>query len=300
MLLPLPAHESHDQRKCPGNLCLVPITFLAHQAPLLPLAHRFSGRRNQSSKLSQIDGIALAIGSMSPDFAYVVSRTPLMFWAHTLPAIVWFCVPATVIASWLVARVLAPVLPDHLPDLGAFHMHDYRGLATHRFTVLGTAASAAFGAWTHVVLDAFTHKYSWFAIHVPWYTRPLGPWRFRDQAWTLYRVGSLGCHFGLSALSLVLLYRYGRARWLSERAALVPPVTPTPRSHGTLWGISAVISVPLIAVSQRGLRDSASASILVMRISGSVFAALCVGAFAVGRSRRHSPDTARTNDTLPS
>ncbi len=209
-----------------------------------------------------------------------------MFWAHTLPAIVWFCVPATLIVSWLIARLLAPVVPDHLPGLGPFRLHDYRGLATHRFTKFGTVLCAAFGAWTHIVLDAFTHNYTWFALHVPLYTRPLGPWRFRDQAWTLYRIGSLGCHFGLSLLSLFLLFRYGRARWMADRASQVPLHRPTARSYATLWGVTAAIALPLIALGQRGLRDSGSMSILVMRVSGSLFAGLCLGAVAVRGSRR--------------
>ncbi len=209
-----------------------------------------------------------------------------MFWAHTLPAIVWFCVPATLIVSWLIARLLAPVVPDHLPGLGPFRLRDYRGLATHRFTKFGTVLCAAFGAWTHIVLDAFTHNYTWFALHVPLYTRPLGPWRFRDQAWTLYRIGSLGCHFGLSLLSLFLLFRYGRARWMADRASQVPLHRPSTRSYATLWGVTAAIALPLIALGQRGLRDSGSMSILVMRVSGSLFAGLCLGAVAVRGSRR--------------
>ncbi len=269
----------------------MPITFLAHQAAVLPLANRLSGSPRASRLLNGRDGIALAVGSMSPDFAYVVSRTPLMFWAHTLPAIVWFCVPTTVLVSWLIARVLAPVVADHLPGAGAFRLHDYRGLATHRFTRFGSIASAAFGAWTHIVLDTLTHKYAWFAVHTPWYVQARGPWRFRDQAWSLYRVGSLGCHFGLSAISLFLLYRYGKSRWMADRAASVARCTPTRRSSGVLWGVTAVVAIPLIWISQRGLRDSGSLSILVMRISGTLFAGMCLGALAVRRSRRHQPTT---------
>ena len=257
----------------------MPITFLAHQAPVLPLARRWPGK---------IDGIALAIGTMSPDFAYVVSRTRLMFWAHTLPAIVWFCVPATLIVSWLIARVLAPVVPDHLPSAGAFHLHDYRGLATHRFSPLTTMAAAAFGAWTHIVLDAFTHDYGWFAQHVPLYTRPLGAWLFRGAHWSLYRLGALGSHFGLSAFSLFLLYRYGKARWMQDRAALVPRFQPTLQSHIRLWATTIAITTPLAIVSQQGLRDLGAASILVLRLSASLFVGLCVGAFVTKRSRRRS------------
>ncbi len=209
-----------------------------------------------------------------------------MFWAHTIPAIFWFCVPATFVVSWLIARVLAPVIPDHLPNAGGFNLHQYRGLATHRFSPVKTIASAAIGAFTHIVLDLFTHNYVWFAQHVPMYTRQLGPWRFRDQAWTLYRIGAWGCHVGLSVLSLYLLYRFGKRLWLADRAASVPRFRPTLQSRIRLWGTTALVAAPLLYLSQRGLRDSGAASIVVLRFCASLFAGLCVGAFLTKRSRR--------------
>ena len=80
----------------------MPVTFLAHQAPVLPIAQRWPDRT---------DGVALVVGSMAPDFAYVLNGSRWEVWAHGLPAVVVFCVPATFVVGWLIVRVLAPVVP---------------------------------------------------------------------------------------------------------------------------------------------------------------------------------------------
>jgi hypothetical protein len=258
----------------------VPITFLAHQAPVLPLLRRWGFR---------LDGVALCIGTMSPDFAYVVSRTPLTFWAHTLVAILWFCIPVTLLVSWLTVRVLAPVVPDHLPTLGPFRLRDYRGVATHRFRPLAATLGAAFGAWTHVALDAMTHSYVWVAVNLPPMVRPIGPWRPFGAGVSVYRVSVWAAHVGLSAASVFMLYRFGKAGWMAARSAEVPPVRATRRSHVLLWGTATCITVPFGYLATRTLRDIGAASIFVMRISALLFGGLCLGSIAVKRSRRRWP-----------
>jgi hypothetical protein len=42
----------------------MPVTFFAHQAPVLPIARRWP---------QATEGIALIVGSMAPDIAYVFS-----------------------------------------------------------------------------------------------------------------------------------------------------------------------------------------------------------------------------------
>ena len=51
-------------RSC-ATLSFMPFTFLAHQAPVLPIKARRPDRW---------DGLALVVGSMAPDLAYVVAR----------------------------------------------------------------------------------------------------------------------------------------------------------------------------------------------------------------------------------
>lgn len=93
-----------------------------------------------------MDGVALVIGTMAPDLAYALNGSRLRVWAHGFPGVVTFRIPATLIVSWIVARILAPVVADHLPDLGRFHLPDWRGLATHRFVLWKTVVWAELGA----------------------------------------------------------------------------------------------------------------------------------------------------------
>ena len=90
--------------------------------------------------------MALVIGSMAPDLAYVLNGSRFSIWAHEFPGLVTFCVPVTVCLAWIVVRVLAPVVPVHLPQFGNFRLQDYRGLATHRFGIVRTPVSAFVGA----------------------------------------------------------------------------------------------------------------------------------------------------------
>ncbi|MFN0030410.1 MAG: DUF4184 family protein [Acidimicrobiales bacterium] len=249
----------------------VPFTFLAHQAPLLPLARRWPAR---------FDGVALIIGSMAPDMAYVLAGSRLDVWAHDFPALVTFCVPVTLVVSWLVVSVLAPVVPDHLPDLGGFHLRDLRGLATHRFGVR-SGLSALAGALSHVALDSFTHPWGWFARNIAWYAQPLGDATWLGAPWTPFRLMQYLGHVGASGLCVLLLHRYGRQRWMTERAARVTRARTSLRSHLVLWIVAgAVTAAGLMWV----MVDPAGVAPDVLRAAACAFAGLCVGS-ALVRSR---------------
>ena len=181
----------------------------------------------------------LVIGSMAPDMAYVLSGSRFNVWAHGFPGVITFCLPATFAASWLVVRVMAPIVPDHLPDLGPFHVHDYRGLATHRFRIVRFVVWAELGALSHVFLDEFTHNWGWFAHHVSWYDNRIVS-ELLGREWTVYRVFQYVGHVGLTALCIALLWVYGRRRWMQPRAATIAPSPTSVASYTTLWGLSAL------------------------------------------------------------
>lgn len=134
----------------------MPFTFLAHQAPVLPLALVWPRR---------FDALALCVGSMAPDVAYVAAGTRWAFATHSAWGLVWFCLPLTLLVAALVRRA-APTWLVHLPLPGALR----RGGAA----LLGpapplqvTLVSALIGAGSHVVLDAFTHRRGFFVLHCP-------------------------------------------------------------------------------------------------------------------------------------
>jgi hypothetical protein len=265
----------------------MPFTYFAHQAPVLSLAR--SGRWH-------VDGVALAIGSMAPDFAYAILGTRIEVDAHTFPAVFTFSVPVALVVSWLVVRVLAPVVPPHLPDGYDFHLRDYRGLGTHRFRWGWAALWAGFGALTHVLLDEFTHAWGWLPRHAAWYRARILPGKWLGRDWTAFRVAQYIGHIGFSTLALVLLVRYGRQRWLADRARRVPPSPVTVATHAILWGTTLAGGA---AGSVWAFHERHGYGSSLMRLSAGLFAGMVLGSLAVTATtpRLRVVQAARTANT---
>ena len=127
----------------------MPFTFFAHQVFVLPL---------KQAKPRWFDGTALCIGSMAPDFAYALERSPIAVSTHTLSAQLYWTLPVVCCLTWLVRAQLAVPLGAQLPaPLGA----QVQALANSRHPFSLTASSAVLGGLTHIFVDAFTHPHGW-------------------------------------------------------------------------------------------------------------------------------------------
>lgn len=248
----------------------MPVTFLAHQAPVLPFARRWPQR---------FDGVALVVGSMAPDFAYVLNGSRFAVWAHGWPGLFTFCVPATFIVSWVLVRVLAPIVPCHLPQAGSFRLRDYRGLATHRFGLVRTSISALVGAITHVALDHLTHEWGWFARNIDWFQRPIIQQELLGRTWTPFRVAQYLGHVVLSAVAIWWLWRQGAQRWLSTRADRIDCRQST---FGTLLLIGGAVLGGATATAWV-LIDRAGSATDIMRVAAGAFVGLTAAAVVARR-----------------
>lgn len=254
----------------------MPVTFFAHQAPVLPIARRWPHR---------VDGVALVVGSMATDMAYVLNGSRFSLWAHGFPAVVLFCVPVTLAVSWLVVRVVSPVLWDHLPAAGPFRLPDYRGMAAHRFAWGWAAISALVGALSHVFLDHFTHGWGFVAQHVGWYDAVVVDDALGRQ-WTVFRIVQYVGHVGGTALCVWLLARYGRERWMATAAATVEPFPVTRRSTAALtagWLAGLAGGLAWVVADSRG---SATDILRVAAVTFGAVVAVCSLLNAQRRSRR--------------
>lgn len=229
---------------------------------------------------------------MAPDFAYVLNGSRFAVWAHGWPGLVVFCVPVTFLVSWLIARALAPVVPCYLPELGAFRLPDYRGLADHRFGLVRTSSCALFGALTHVVLDHFTHEWGWFARNVAWYQEPLAEREILGRVWTPFRVAQYVGHVALSFFAILWLWRAGGRRWLAARAARVS-------CRRTVAGAAALLGGLVVggaAATAWVGTDRAGSATDIMRIAAGCFGGLTAGAIT---ARLATPSTANHLERRP-
>lgn len=192
---------------------------LSHAAAVIPFARRgmvFS---------------ALAVGSMAPDFVYFTKFSPGSVFSHSVPGVLFYCVPAGLLVLWLfhfvVKRPMASLLPaSHqrrlVPWMNRFSFGPFR----HFFLII---VSLIIGGFTHLIWDSFTHPDGWVVEHFPVLSLPvretsLGPLRF-------YRVLQHGSTlFG----AVVLLGCYWRW-WLRA------PVHPVESIVQVSWKVKASI-----------------------------------------------------------
>ncbi|HTJ40087.1 MAG TPA: DUF4184 family protein [Dactylosporangium sp.] len=158
------------------------------------------------------DGVALATGACSPDFAYALDAPGVRIYSHTIAALFWWSVPTAVAVAWL-ARLGAPAVAAHLP--GSLREYGVLGRVRHPWYV--TASSALIGAISHLLWDLVTHR---------------GP----VEQWYLVRQISDG-----SALLLMPLFIwYCTSRHLVRQWHGAPP--PVARRHVRFWGVSLAVA----------------------------------------------------------
>ena len=113
---------------------------------------------------------AFIIGSMAPDFPYVLGNTANQRFAHRFPGLVEFTIPASLIALWMfhniIKRPVTGLLPSGMQQrlrnqMGPFPFGGFRRFAA----ILG---SILLGIATHLVWDSFTHDNTWVLDHVRW------------------------------------------------------------------------------------------------------------------------------------
>ena len=127
--------------------CDVPLTWFAHQVPVVGM--KLARRR-------WFDSVALCVGSMMPDLMYSFSAY-LSIDPHRWPAAFVYGIPLGLIVAIALRQVVAPVLPEVLPDVGPFRLRSYGVLAERWPTPVFTVVSMVLGIGSHVAADWFTH-----------------------------------------------------------------------------------------------------------------------------------------------
>lgn len=134
----------------------VPVTVLAHQAPLFPLRRWIA-----------LDGVAFVAGSIAPDLSaatlnttphYILWGVPTWHDGHRWGEQLQWCLPVGLLIAVLVRRLLSPTLAPHLPTAGAWNLPDLSVLGERRYRWWVIVGSVLAGSITHVLLDGITHE----------------------------------------------------------------------------------------------------------------------------------------------
>jgi hypothetical protein len=253
------------------------VTFLAHQAPVLPLIRKWRG----------VDGVALVAGSMVPDLAVATQHAtpryllgvPLWWEGHTLSDQLNWCLPVGLLLTWLLRRLILPTLAPYLPDAGGFHLQDLRHVGRVRYRWWVIAGCVLLGSVSHVLVDGLTHADGWAVGVVPGLTP------------TVARVLQVVASIGLSVWSLRELWLIGRARLVCDRSGATPD--PAMRPDDALAVRSAGFLL-LLGCGAWALTQTERGRTVVV-VTWFVLSVLAATALAlVVRWRNHRRDQARS------
>ena len=253
----------------------VPVTFLAHQAPVLPLKRRWPG----------LDGVALVVGSMVPDLAVATLRStprylagvPLWWEGHTLADQWNWCLPVGLALTVLLRRLVLPTLAPYLPDAGGFHLQDLRHVGRVRYRWWVIVGSVLIGSVAHVLVDGFTHPTGWAVGVVPGLDRGV--------ASVLQVLASVV----LSVVTVWQMWSIGRERAVCSWNDVepTPPVRPVAEAPVRAAAVVLTLGAAVWAATQaeRG-RTIVVMTWFVLSLAGAVLLALAVrvGTRTVGRS----------------
>ncbi len=152
---------------------------------------------------------AFVVGTMAPDFPYIVGNTDSRGLGHEFPGVIEFTLPASIFALWLFHAVLkrpaANLLPSGMQQRLRGQLGEFQFGGPARF--LAILFSLMLGIATHLIWDACTHPYTWLWWRRPWLqimvkVPVIG---LRPMSWTLQYLSTV---VGLIALGVWVLLWY--------------------------------------------------------------------------------------------
>lgn len=247
---------------------LMPVTFLAHQAPVLPLKRW----------RTQLDGVAMVAGTITPDlartvpprWALIVDGYPIWWDGHAPVQALTGGLLVGLLLTWTARRLVLPRLAGLLPDLGRFHLRDLRllGRTRHRWWVI--VAGVVIGTVTHLLLDLVTHTdrevvIPGLGVHL------FDVGRHHVQVATILQVIAT---VGLSILAVWEMWDIGRRRLLSRWSGVDPSPAPPPPHAVAVRTAVVTAAVVSVAVGATQMHRTATTALMTVAVVG--WTLLCV------------------------
>ena len=216
---------------------------------------------------------AFIIGSMAPDFTYILGRTDYRSIGHHFPGILEFTIPASLAALWMFHNIIKLPIIGLLPATMQLRLRDqtaaFRFAGVRRF--LAILGSIVFGIATHLVWDAFTHRYTWPYYHLPWlrgkvYVPFIGDMPVQSA---LQYSSSI---FGIAALAIWVLLWYRRTPAVETRSQHPPPSRFS--LAVTIFAVAGTAGLvrALVIVGPPAIRSNAHAFLLVFSVTALALA----------------------------
>jgi membrane-bound metal-dependent hydrolase YbcI (DUF457 family) len=150
---------------------------------------------------------ALVVGTLAPDFEYILRLAPRGGFAHSLVGVLLFCLPVSLVVWFAYDRIVRPAVTDLLPRPLAAELKNGTPAG-----LPAVAAALLLGALSHVTWDAFTHRTGFFVQHLaPLRARVLPELTAGPPVYSFLQHGSTAV--GAILLCLVTL------RWIRGRPA---------------------------------------------------------------------------------
>jgi len=164
---------------------------------------------------------AFLVGSMAPDFPYVVGSIRYRPLGHNFPGLLLFTLPISFVVLWFfhlaIKRPVAGLLPVGMQQRLSDQLGEFKFGGIARFSAI--AFSIILGIATHLGWDAFTHPYTWPGLHWAW----LHSWiELPVAGWTpLFMILQYGSTFiGLFALGVWILLWYHNTAPVTDVASM--------------------------------------------------------------------------------
>lgn len=229
----------------------------------------------------------LAVGSMAPDFEYVLRQSQIPGIGHTLPGVALFCVPVGLAALWLWHRFLKhpliALLPHRYHRAAAELAAPFPILPVGRLAAIGGAI--ALGALTHLAWDSITHASGWTVGHIGALNASVVAIGGTDVR--VYKV----LQHASSVVGLGLLL-FWSVRWLRARAdPTVPPEAATARAARVrvlALLLAAMVASGLLAglLAAHGVRGPNAIAVFGVRGIDGAFTGGLVAVLLIGLVRR--------------